>query len=80
MLNWFVVSIVNTEIPFSNYKFKPMLLYFQSLLRRFIKPDVLDVSPVKLVKLDVTDQKLWDIDAAKSTYVCLKKKGPRHSG
>ena len=38
----------------------PVLFYFQSLLRRFIKKDVqVDVSPVKLAKLDVTDQKLW---------------------
>lgn len=32
----------------------------RSLLRHFIKQDVqVDVSPVKLVKLDVTDQRLW---------------------
>nr|XP_033485749.1 uncharacterized protein LOC117258737 isoform X2 [Epinephelus lanceolatus] len=32
----------------------------RSLLRRFIKQDVqVDVSPVKLVMLDVTDQRLW---------------------
>lgn len=38
----------------------PVPFYFQSLLRRFMKRDVqVDVSSVKLVKLDVTDQKLW---------------------
>jgi len=55
-------SIVNTVILFPNLFIIIMLVlfYFQSLLRRFIKRDVqVDVSPVKLVKLDVTDQKLW---------------------
>ena len=38
----------------------PVLFYFQSLLRCFIKKDVqVDVFPGKLVKIDVTDQKLW---------------------
>ncbi len=60
----FVESIVNTVILFPILIIiiiiMLVLFYFQSLLRRFIKRDVqVDVSPVKLVKLDVTDQKLW---------------------
>ncbi len=60
----FVESIVNTVILFPILIIiiiiMLVLFYFQSLLRRFIKRDVqVDVSPVKLVKLDVTDQKLY---------------------
>lgn len=60
----FVESIVNTVILFPIFIIfiiiMLVLFYFQCLLRRFIKRDVqVDVSPVKLVKLDVTDQKLW---------------------
>lgn len=61
-LKFCVVSIVNIQylhIPFSSYTFKPIVFCFQSPLRRFIKRELLDVSPVNLTKLDVTDQKLW---------------------
>ena len=61
----FVESIVNLVILILILMiilrlFMPVLLYFQSLLRCFMKKDVqVDVSPVKLVRFAVTDQKLW---------------------
>lgn len=33
--------------------------FSQTLLKRFIKRDALPLTPYKLVRLDVTDQKLW---------------------
>ncbi|TKS71091.1 hypothetical protein D9C73_005459 [Collichthys lucidus] len=56
-----------------------------SLLRRFIKQDVqVDVSPVKLVKLDVTDQKLWvspkQVDIGMGATAVLKGQSGSQSG
>lgn len=36
-----------------------MYLFYQSLLKRFIKRESLPTSPYKLVRLDVTDKNLW---------------------
>ncbi|XP_062864866.1 uncharacterized protein LOC134326630 isoform X2 [Trichomycterus rosablanca] len=66
----FFMSISRTFQPFlTKYQTDAPMIPFlgrdledliRSLLRRFIKRDVqVDVSPVNLVKLDVTDQKFW---------------------
>ncbi|XP_037393253.1 uncharacterized protein LOC108432320 [Pygocentrus nattereri] len=66
----FFMSILRTFQPFlTKYQTDAPMIPFlgrdledliRSLLRRFIKRDVqVDVSPVNLVKLDVTDQKFW---------------------
>ena len=56
---------------------------FQSLLRRFIKRDALDVTPYKLVRLDVTDQKLWigpkDVNIGMGAAAALKVRHPAYS-
>lgn len=76
MLNCLVVSILNTVISSFNIIFKPILLDLQSLLRRFLKRDVFVVSPVKLVKFDVMNQKLWgspkQVDIGMGATVALK--------
>uniref|UniRef100_A0A3B1ILN4 Exostosin GT47 domain-containing protein n=1 Tax=Astyanax mexicanus TaxID=7994 RepID=A0A3B1ILN4_ASTMX len=49
-----------TDAPMIPFLGRDLEELIRSLLRRFIKRDVqVDVSPVNLVKLDVTDQKLW---------------------
>ncbi|XP_065136295.1 uncharacterized protein [Paramisgurnus dabryanus] len=49
-----------TDAPMIPFLGRDLEDLIRSLLGRFIKRDVqVDVSPVKLVKIDVTDQKLW---------------------
>ncbi|XP_055041587.2 uncharacterized protein [Misgurnus anguillicaudatus] len=49
-----------TDAPIIPFLGRDLGDLIRSLLGRFIKRDVqVDVSPVKLVKIDVTDQKLW---------------------
>ncbi|XP_029931653.1 uncharacterized protein LOC115376306 [Myripristis murdjan] len=68
-LHFFMTISRSFQLFLSKYQTDALMIPFlgrdledliRSLLRRFIKQDVqVDVSPVKLVKLDVTDQKLW---------------------
>lgn len=74
------LDFVNTVIPIPililSTTIMLVLFYLHNLLRHFIKRDVqVDVSPVQLVKLDVTGEKLWvspkqvDIGMCNTTYM-----------
>lgn len=53
-----------------------MNLYFQNLLKCFIKRDALPQTPYKLVKLDVVDQAMWmnpkDVDIGMGATAVIK--------
>ncbi|RXN24103.1 hypothetical protein ROHU_022313 [Labeo rohita] len=84
-LQWF--------LPLMNLPLRRLLPH--SLLRRFIKKELLDVSAVKLARLDATDVQTWvppkDVDigigassvlkSLKETYQCLdlERKGLKAS-
>ncbi|XP_041858035.1 uncharacterized protein LOC121650545 [Melanotaenia boesemani] len=91
----FFMSVSRSFQPFlTNYQTDAPMIPFlgrdledliRSLLRRFIKRDVhVDLSPVKLVKLDVTDQKLWvspkQLDIGLGATAALKGMSGSQSG
>ncbi|RXN38512.1 hypothetical protein ROHU_001041 [Labeo rohita] len=81
----YVISRYYGSVFMGHSRAEDMLGHFNSLLRRFIKRDVqVDVSPVKLVKLDVTDQKLWvspkQVDIGMGATAALKGMSGSQSG
>ncbi|ROI16565.1 hypothetical protein DPX16_22542 [Anabarilius grahami] len=74
-----------TDAPMIPFHGRDLEDLIRSLLRRFIKRDVqVDVSPVKLVKLDVTDQKIWvspkQVDIGMGATAALKGMSGSQSG
>ncbi|XP_048839758.1 uncharacterized protein LOC125713026 [Brienomyrus brachyistius] len=54
-----LVKSEKTGVPMMPFLWKDLAELIQTLLQRFIKRDPLPLTPYKLVRLDVSDQKLW---------------------